>query len=126
MSQKKAQWTVGIMLAVLVCVVIAGIFFDNYFQDPPAVRALKAEGYSVVTQETFGCVKREDVALAWTAMQNHDVAGLGAMLADGRIVKLEAGTKITSMDAGGPLVYITVKSGFAIGKLLYVPREYLR
>lgn len=70
---------------------------------------------------------REDVFLVAEAARNSDQAAMLSLIAQGRVVEIPAGTKISwAIDAGDGLVEFELGSGAMIGEKLYTAAGLLK
>jgi len=62
---------------------------------------------------------------AVTAGRNKDAEGLLALIGDGRVFEIDAGTKVNLYAKDGPVALVRVESGRLIGKHLYMACDKL-
>ena len=83
-------------------------------------------GLYVVLAPTVGSSSPYDLISFNHAQRNRDTAGTAAMMEDGRIFPVEAGTEIYGGELGRLGVFMgRVLSGRLIGKTIYVSRAYV-
>ena len=68
----------------------------------------------------------ESFALAAQAAKRNDDAGLQAMLGDGRLYEVDAGTELHVSDASDGMSLVSIKSGSLIGKTLCMRTAFIR
>lgn len=110
-------WTC--FIALFVCGVI--IMIADADKEAREEAATQVNGTYYIKDDTCGTPEKSDWYYVYQAEKNGDVQGMVALVSSGRAYKLDRGTEIHVVNCRGDLTYVTVESGRAIGRGLYVP-----
>jgi len=83
--------------------------------------ALEPKGTYYVRYDDFGTPEKADLYYVSQARNNGDIPGLVSLVSSGRAYKLVRGDKIEVISTDGPIAFVSVDSGYAIGKGVYFP-----
>jgi len=121
------DWTQrrGLIISMLAVLFVAGLFYLGMSRDN------QNKNERTVTLTHMGVAAPcgqadESFARAARASRGNDASGLLAMLADGRLYEIEAGTQLSVSDTSGGLSVVSVESGPLIGKTLCMRTDGIR
>ncbi len=120
MTRKEWSWLVGLIVVVAILGIGRGEKTDSGSGATSDDESVCHKGARVVEEGTLGAVAEADLFKAVTAGRNKDAEGLLALVGDGRVFEIDAGTKVDLFAKDGPVALVRVESGRLIGKNLYV------
>ena len=105
----------GSLILAVVC-----IFFPTIASCGASSPSLSSGSY-IVTQDAVGADTLDDLAQIDDCIRRKDKECQRAMLMDGRIVLVKAGTSMDATGVGYDALICDVRSGALIGKRIYLP-----